>query len=132
MTVFVAGSGRTIKARARLTRSAPRRPERRRVLRWIFTERTFSAMALTGHKIIRHKNPKGRTTWYRAIYYDEIGRVHKSPCYHCGNCSWARRSAQNWLYANIHIWCNNAHVEQRVVGEDGHGVIVHIGFEEIL
>lgn len=62
------------------------------------------------HKIIRHKNPNGSTTWYRAVYYDEKGRVHKSPCYHCGNCGWARRSAQNWLYANIHIWCKIAHV----------------------
>lgn len=54
MTVFVAGSGRTIKARARLTRSAPRRPERRRVLRWSFTEKTFSAMARIKYYLARN------------------------------------------------------------------------------
>jgi hypothetical protein len=84
------------------------------------------------HKIIRHKNPKGRTTWYRSIFYDEKGRAHKSPCYHCGNCSWARRAAQNWLYANIHIWVKIANVEQRIVDADGKSTIVQLGNEEII
>lgn len=84
------------------------------------------------HKIIRHKNPNGRTTWYRAVYYDEKGRVHKSPYYHCGNCGWARRFAQNWLYANIHIWCKIAHVEQRIKTEKGIPDIIQLGTEEII
>lgn len=67
-------------------------------------------------KIIRHQNPKGKTTWYRAIYYDEQGVKHKSPCYMCGNMAVARRSAQNWLYANIQKWCKTAIVMRRQEG----------------
>ena len=83
------------------------------------------------YKIIRHKNPQGRTTWYRAIFYDENGRAHKS-CVYGGNLATARRRAQNWLYANIHIWCKVAHVEQRVSTEKGQPHIVQLGTEEII
>lgn len=83
------------------------------------------------YKIIRHKNPSGKTTWYRAIYYDEKGRVHKSVTYH-GNLATARRRAQNWLYANIHIWCKTAYIEQRIKTEKGQPHIVQVGIEEIV
>lgn len=85
----------------------------------------------TNVKIIRHKNPKGRTTWYRAIFYDEKGRVYKSPCYD-GKKSWSRHAAQNWLYANTHIWVKIANVEQRVVGPDGKSIVQQLGTEEIV
>lgn len=84
-------------------------------------------------KIIRHKNPKGKTTWYRAIYYDEKGRAHKSPTYHGNNnMGTARRRAQSWLYANIHQWCKIAHVEQRIVDENGKSQITFLHTEEII
>lgn len=82
-------------------------------------------------KIIRHKNPKGKTTWYRAVYCDEHCRVHKSLTYH-GNLAAARRKAQNWLYAQIHIWCTTAHIEQRVISPDGTSSIIPVGQEEII
>lgn len=65
------------------------------------------------YKIIRHLNPEGKTIHYRAIYHDENGVKHQSPCYTMKNKS-AGRCAQNWLYANIHRWCNVATVEQRL------------------
>lgn len=83
------------------------------------------------YKIIRHKNPQGRTTWYRAVYYDEQGVAHKSPCYG-KNMTSARRAAQNWLYANIHIWCTIAYVEQRTHTENGQPHIIQLGTEEII
>lgn len=88
-------------------------------------------MAEIKYKIIRHRNPKGKTTWWRAVYYDEQNRAHKSPCYK-GQASWARRAAQNWLYANIHIWCKIANIEQRVVDEEGKSQIVQQGTQEII
>lgn len=84
------------------------------------------------YKIIRHKNPKGKTTWYRAVYYDEKGQVHKSPVYPCGNKLGYRRKAQSWLYVNIHIWCKFAHVEQRIVDENGNSQITFLYTEEII
>lgn len=84
------------------------------------------------YKVIRHKNPKGRTTWYRSVYYDEKGQVHKSPTYSCGNKLNARRRAQSWLYANIHVWCKVAHVEQRIVDENGKSQITFLYTEEII
>ena len=82
-------------------------------------------------KIIRHKNPKGKTTWYRGIYYDEKGVVHKSPTY-SGSQLVARRAAQNWLYANTHVWCNVATVEQRIIGQDGQSKTIVLRTEEII
>lgn len=83
------------------------------------------------YKIIRHKNPKGKTTWYRAIFYDDSGRAHKSVTYH-GNLATARRRAQNWLYANTHVWCNVAHIEQRINTEKGQPHIIQLGTEDII
>ena len=83
------------------------------------------------YTIIRHKNPKGKDTWWRAIFHDEQGRAHKSPTYH-GQASWARRSAQNWLYANIHCWCNIAVVEQRIIDENGNSKHIVLRTEEII
>ena len=89
-------------------------------------------METVKYKIIRHKNPKGRTTWYRAMYWDESGQIHKSAYYRTGNKCTARRAAQSWLYANIKVWCKVANVEQRVVGPDGKSTIVQQGTEEII
>lgn len=83
-------------------------------------------------RVIRHKNPKGKTTWYRSLFYDERGQVHKSPYYRCGNKLNARRAAQSWLYANTKVWCKTAHVEQRVVDEEGKSQIVQLYTEEII
>lgn len=83
------------------------------------------------YKIIRHKNPKGKTTWYRAVYYDEKGQVHKSSVYGGSNLN-ARRRAQAWLYANIHVWCKIAHVEQRIVDENGNSQVTFLYTEEIV
>ena len=99
----------------------------------MFADRTdfTSSRAISSFKIIRHKNPKGKTTWYRAIYYDEQGRVHKSNTYH-GNMATARRNAQSWLYANIQVWCKIATIEQRVISSDGVSTIIEQGTEEII
>lgn len=99
----------------------------------MFADRTdfTSSRAISSFKIIRHKNPKGKTTWYRAVYYDEKGRAHKSSIYN-GNLTIARRNAQNWLYANTEIWCKIATVEQRVVTPDGVSTIVIQGTEAII
>lgn len=83
-------------------------------------------------KIIRHLNPSGKTTWYRAVYCDEQRRIHKSPVYGHAPNSTNRRRAQSWLYANIHVWCKTAHVEQRVVTSDGKSQIIFIRQEEII
>lgn len=83
------------------------------------------------YRIIRHKNPNGRVTWHRAVYWDEKGRPHYSPRYTGAN-SVTKRAAQNWLYANIHIWCKIMHVEQRIIGPDGNRIIIQQGIEEII
>ncbi len=82
-------------------------------------------------KIIRHKNPSGKVTWHRAIFIDEQGRQRCSPRYH-GKCQETRKRAQNWLYANTHIWCKIMTVEQRIIGPDGKSIVRQLGMEEIV
>lgn len=85
----------------------------------------------TNPKIIRHKNPSGKVTWHRATFIDEQGRQRCSPRYH-GKCQYSRKAAQNWLYANTHIWCDVMTVEQRIVDVDGTKKIIQLGTEKIV
>ena len=86
---------------------------------------------ITNPKIIRHKNPSGKVTWHRAGYIDDKGRQIYSPRYH-GKCALTRKAAQNWLYANTHVWINIMTVEQRIVAEDGTSKTIQLGFEKII
>lgn len=85
----------------------------------------------TNAQIIRHKNPNGRVTWHRATFIDEQGRKRFSPRYH-GRNSVTRKLAQNWLYANTHIWVNVMNVEQRIVDADGKSKLIQLGTEKII
>ena len=85
----------------------------------------------TQPKIIRHKNPSGKVTWHRAGFVDEQGRQRYSPRYH-GKCSLTRKRAQNWLYANTHIWVEVMNVEQRIVDADGKSKTIQLGTEKII
>ena len=86
---------------------------------------------VTNAQIIRHKNPNGRVTWHRATFIDEQGRKRFSPRYH-GKCGVTRKLAQNWLYANTHIWVDIMTVEQRIIGPDGKSIIKQNGTEKII
>lgn len=82
-------------------------------------------------KIIRNKNPAGKVTWHRAGYIDSMGRQIYSPRYG-GKCSLSRKAAQNWLYANTHVWVNIMTIEQRIIAEDGTSKTIQLGFEKII
>lgn len=79
------------------------------------------------YAIIQHRNPQGRVTWYRSVYVNDKGQKVFSSRYGKG----CLRLAQNWLYANIHIWCKVVNKEQRIVDADGRSKIIQLGQEQI-
>lgn len=59
-------------------------------------------------KIIKHQNSKGRILGYRGTYVDGRGLTHSSVRYS------EKKRAQDWLYAQIHMWCDNIVTEKEL------------------
>lgn len=79
---------------------------------------------ITKYRIIKHYNPKGKLTWYRAEFVKNDTTI-KSSRYK------KVRMAQNWLYATTKIWCKSVEKEQRVE-QDGKSIIIPLGTEDLI